>query len=265
MVTVPGTQSHAQPLRIGVLLCDHAMAELGHLIGGDYDNLFEDFLLTAAAACGVAVDVSFFDAVNGVLPAQPDICDAWVVTGSQHDAYADNEWTNDLRAFLRDAIATRARVVGICFGHQLIASALGGSVEPTALWRIGPQRLTLHATPWFPETQVHLHGMHRDIITVLPPGATVIGEGTTAEVPAYLLGDNVFCVQDHPEFPTPYVAALIAARADRIDAATSSAAQDAIRRQPTDGAELGRMIIRFLDDDRTEPSLRSNEPTRSSG
>lgn len=244
------TEPAAHPLRIGVLLCDHVMAELGHLVGGDYDNLFHEFLSTAANDRGVVVDLSFFDAVNGELPDNPDLYDAWVVTGSQHDAHADNAWTNNLRVFIRDVIEAGARVAGICFGHQLIAIALGGSVEPRAQWYIGPQQLTLHATPWFTETQVHLNAMHRDIVTVLPPGATVIGEGTTADVPAYLLGDNVFCVQDHPEFPGPYVAALIAARSDRIDAETSAAAQETIRRQPTDGAEIGRVIIGFLDDDR---------------
>jgi GMP synthase-like glutamine amidotransferase len=230
------------------------MVELSHLVGGDYDNLFHEFLLTAANACGVAVDLSFFDAVNGVLPENLDVCDAWVITGSQHAAYADNAWTNNLRAFVREVVTAEARVAGICFGHQLIATALGGSVEPTDHWHLGPQRLTLQATPWFLETVVHLHAMHRDIITLLPPGATVIGEGTTADVPAYLLGDNVFCVQDHPEFPTPYVSALIDARSDRIDAKTSSAAQDTIRRQPTDGADIGRVIIGFLNDDRIDGS-----------
>lgn len=242
----------AQPLRIGVLLCDHVMAELGHLVGGDYDNLFHEFLSTAANDRGVVVDLSFFDAVNGELPDGVDACDAWVVTGSQHDAYADNAWTNNLRVFIRDVIEADARVAGICFGHQLIATAMGGAVEPREQWHIGPQRLELNATPWFAETDVHLHGMHRDIVTVLPPGATVIGEGATADVPAYLLGDNVFCVQDHPEFPGPYVAALIAARSDRIDADTSAAAQDTIRRQPTDGPEIGRAIIAFLNNDKAE-------------
>lgn len=230
------------------------MAELGHLVGGDYDVLFDEFLQTAADACGVAVDLSFFDAVNGVLPAAPDECDVWVVTGSQHDAYADNAWTNNLRVFIREVVEDEARIAGICFGHQLIATALGGSVEPSDQWHVGPQQLTLRATPWFPETRVHLHAMHRDIITVLPHGATVIGEGATADVPAYLFGEHVFCVQDHPEFPAPYVAALIEARADRIDAETSSAAQDMIRRQPTDGADLGRKIIGFLNDDRFDGS-----------
>lgn len=246
------TESSTQPLRIGVLLCDHVMAELGHLVGGDYDNLFDEFLSTAADACGVAIELSFFDAVNGELPDGVDACDAWVVTGSQHDAYADNSWTNNLRAFVREVIEADDRVAGICFGHQLIATAMGGVVEPREQWHIGPHPLKLHATPWFAETEVHLHAMHRDIVTVLPPGATVIGEGTTADVPAYLLGDNVFCVQDHPEFPAPYVAALIAARSDRIDADTSVSAQGAIDHQPTDGPEIGRAIIAFLYNDKVE-------------
>ena len=249
--------SDTAPLKIGVLLCDHTPPELRHHIGGDYDDLFTAFLTTAADACGVSVALSFFDAVDGSLPEHRDECDAWVVTGSRHDAYADDGWIDDLRLFIRDVIEADGRIAGICFGHQLVAIAMGGSVQPSGHWSIGPQRLALGSTPWFAESEVYLHAMHRDVVTVLPPGATVIGEGTTAQVPAYLLGDNVLCVQDHPEFPAEFVSALIEARTARIGADEASRAQETIRHQPTDGPEIGESIIRFLHDDRTAATVVS--------
>lgn len=232
------------------MLCDHASPELRHHIGGDYDDLFADFLTTAANECGIPIELSFHDAIGGSLPASTDVCDAWVITGSRHDAYGDDDWIDQLRVFVRGVIAAQGRVVGICFGHQLVATAMGGKVEPAGGWSVGPQRLALERTPWFPESEVHLHAMHRDVVTVLPSGATLIGEGTTAAIPAFLLGDNVLCVQDHPEFPAEYVAALLEARTDRIDGETASRAREAIRHQQTDGPEIGASIIRFLRDDR---------------
>ena len=233
-------------------MCDHALPEVEHHVGADYDDLFADFLNTAAYACDIAIELSFYDAVRGSLPTSVNLCDAWVLSGSQHDAYADDIWIENLRAFVREVIGAEGRVAGICFGHQLVATAMGGSVGPSDHWSVGPQRLVLAGTPWFAEAEVHLHAMHRDIVTALPPGATSIGEGTTAALPAFLLGNNVLCVQDHPELPAPFVTALIEAHVDEIDADTIRRARENIRQQPTDGPKLGEMILRFLSDDRID-------------
>lgn len=231
-----------------MLLCDHVDIELQTVAGGDYDAVFLDFLTTAASSVGVSIEVVTFDAVNGVLPSSPDECGAWVISGSRHAAYTDDPWVVGLRGFVRSVIEGGGRVAGICFGHQIVATALGGVVEPSSDWKVGPQRLSLDATPWFDATTLHLHAMHRDAVTSLPAGAQIIGAGTTAEVPAYVVGDNVLCVQDHPEFSAEYCAGLINARSDRIDAETAEAALATITRQPTDGRMFAEAIVRFLSD-----------------
>lgn len=233
-----------------MLLCDHVRPDLAVHVGGDYDHLFTDFLTNASVAADVPIRLSFFDAVNGELPAATDECDAWVITGSRHDAYTDDEWIVNLREFVRGVNEHNGRIAGICFGHQLVATAFGGTVERTDNWSVGPQYLSLDATAWFESQTVYLHGMHRDVVTALPDGAKVAGQGETADVPAFQMGDNIFCVQDHPEFPTQYVKALIEARSDRIDAETATAALAAISERPTQGAAIGEAIIRFLADQR---------------
>ena len=237
-------------VNIGVLLCDHVDPDLKHHVGGDYDVLYTEFLTAAARRCGVTIDVVIYDAVNGVLPMHVDECDAWVVSGSRHDAYGDASWVVDLRRFVGRLIAAVERLVGICFGHQLVAAAAGGAVAPTDRWMLGPQHLTLPSTAWFDEFDGYLHAMHRDVVSVLPEQATVLGAGDTADVAAYMVGDHVFCVQDHPEFPGPYVAGLIEVRSDRIDADVAAAALDAIERQSTDGGQIGDAVVRFLIDAR---------------
>ncbi len=241
-----------QKLRIGLLLCDHVDEQLRNHTGGDYGELFGAFLARAADAHGgVELDVVPYDAVGGQLPERPDECDSWLVTGSRHDAFASDKWILELQAFLRTVVAHRQQLAGICFGHQLIAMALGGTVERTDRWAVGPQHLALDATPWSDAASVFVHAMHRDVVTALPAGAAVIGSGTTSAIPAYRIGDNVLCVQDHPEFPTAYVEALIEGRIDRIGAAVATAALAALATQATQGDVLGSAILAFLADDRS--------------
>ena len=234
------------PLTVGVLLCDHVSPELQAAAGGDYDDVFHRFLTRAAASIEVPIEVVAFDAINGELPATPHDCDAWVITGSRHTAYADDPWIVQLRQFVRDVVDRDGRVAGICFGHQLVATALGGTVEPATKWKVGPQRMALAATRWFDAATLHLHAMHRDVVTSLPPGAEIIGDGETADVPAYAVGDSVLCIQDHPEFTAEYCAGLLRARSDRIDSETSSDGLQTIATQRTDGDAMGEAILRFL-------------------
>ena len=55
--------------------------------------------------------------------------DGWLITGSRHGAYEDHPWIPPLEEFIRDAYAAQVPLVGICFGHQIIAQAMGGKVE----------------------------------------------------------------------------------------------------------------------------------------
>lgn len=232
--------------RIGVLLCDHVPADLQVLSGGDYDLVYRHMLRAAEPQ----LDVVTYAAVDGDLPASPNECDGWIITGSHDDALSDESWVVALREWVGSAVVGGARIVGICFGHQLVAVALHGTVGRAEKWRVGPQDTTVESTPWFDGGDVRLNAMHRDVVTELPPGGRAIATGTTSEFPAYLVGDNVICVQDHPEFDAPYTSALIDARTDRIDPATVESARHRLTVEPTDGSTVGRWLVDFLLDRR---------------
>lgn len=231
---------------VGILVCDHVAPELRGAAGGDYGDLYAAFL----RAVEPSLEVRTYDAVGSEQPASPTECDAWVITGSRHDAFADDAWLVALRALVVRLRTARARTVGICFGHQVLAQSLGGEVVRAEAWKAGPQALDVDTTPWFRGGAVHLNAMHRDVVATLPVDGVVIGSGTTAAVPAFLVGDSMLGIQDHPEFEEAYTAALIDARRERMGAETADRALEAVAATPTDGPEVARWIVDFLLDRR---------------
>lgn len=237
-------------MRIGLLLCEHVDSTLIEVAGGDYDILYRDFLQRADPN----LEVIPYDVINGEFPADPSECDAWVITGSRYDAFADTPWIAELREFVRRIDEQEARLAGICFGHQVIAEALGGKVERAGQWKVGPQVLKMTPQPWFEGGELSISGMHQDVVTGLPPGAEVIAEGTTSAIPSFRVGEHILGIQDHPEYERPFMEALV----DHRDSAVllADVAEDARRRlreMPTDGATVGRWVVNFLRDQRIEP------------
>jgi GMP synthase (glutamine-hydrolysing) len=243
----PSSSAPTGPL-IGILACDHVEGDelLGASGGADYDAMYARMLRLADPS----ITTRTYDAVGGELPEGPDECDGWIITGARHDSYSDEAWVVALRTFVADLYGAQARTVGVCFGHQLVAHALGGEAGPAGEWKAGPLPLEVDPTPWFAGGRVHLHAMHRDVARVLPPDAVTIGRGTTAEHPIYLVGDSILCIQDHPEFDTVYVSALIDVRRPRFGDDFADAALETVATTGTDGDVVGGWIVDFLLDRR---------------
>ena len=111
-------------MRIGLLECDH-VAERYLPIAGDYGDMFGRWWRDADPDA----EVVRYDAHRGVLPERPDECDAWLCTGSSASVYDDEPWIDGLADFVRAVHVARVPLVGVCFGHQLLAHALGGRTE----------------------------------------------------------------------------------------------------------------------------------------
>ncbi len=235
----------AEPL-IGILVCAHLPGELQPLTGGDYDTVYRDLLQSGDPRLRTRA----YDAINGELPASAHECDAWILTGSPHNAFEDTPWILALRDFVVRAVADGTRIAGVCFGHQLVATALGGTVERADRFAVGPHTMYVDATDWFPGGEVTINAMHRDVVTRLPEGGRTIAAGTTAEVPAFLVGDSVFCVQDHPEFGRALTTALIESRRDLIGDEAASAGTERLNEIATNGELVARWLVDFLLDRR---------------
>jgi GMP synthase-like glutamine amidotransferase len=231
-------------MRVGLLECDH-VADKFRSIAGDYVDMFGALLDTARAD----VDLVPYDAIAGELPSSPEDCDAYLCTGSRHSVYDDLEWIEPTADFVRKTHAAAVPFVGICFGHQLLAHALGGEVaKASSGWGAGIHAVTItHQAPWMvPSLEVcRLHFMHQDQVQSPPPGAAVLASAEHCPVAMFAVGDRALGIQAHPEFPAAYTDALLADRVARIGEAEVAAARAALG-QPTDEATVAEWITAVL-------------------
>jgi GMP synthase-like glutamine amidotransferase len=228
---------------IALLECDHVNADLRH-VAGDYGDMFEVLLRTHAPE----LDLHHVDVVGGEPLPSLDVHDGLVITGSRDSVYDDLPWIDRLSVLIRAAHAAAVPVVGICFGHQLIAQALGGRVARAEVgWGVGVHEATVtQRRPWMvPEADTfRLLMSHQDQVLELPAGAEVLATSPHAPIAAYELGTLVG-FQGHPEFVADYLDALLPTRIERVGAQRVEAALASLR-TPTDHATIARWMAEHL-------------------
>ena len=188
-------------MKIGLLLAGHTPEEL-RATRGDFDDMFEALL------AGQGFDFASYDVENMAFPDDIRDCNGWLVTGSKHGAYEDHPFIPPLEAFIRAAYDAEIPMVGICFGHQIVAQALGGRVEKFAEgWAIG-RREYLFADG----RRLALNAWHQDQVTERPEGSRTAANNAFCENAFLVYGTRAFTMQPHPEFENDLLVDYISAR-----------------------------------------------------
>lgn len=185
---------------IGILQTGHAPEPL-RARHGDYDQMFDRLL------AGRGLSFASWDVEHMQFPPDVHAADGWLITGSRHGAYDDLPFIAPLETFIREARDAGVPMVGICFGHQIMAQALGARVEKfDGGWAVGPQDYD------FGDTRLTLNAWHQDQIVTPPESAELIASSDFCRYAAFSYGDWGLSVQPHPEFNDAFLQGLIETR-----------------------------------------------------
>jgi GMP synthase-like glutamine amidotransferase len=207
---------------------------------GEYDGMFARLL-------GPEFETMGYDVQRGEYPPAVEDHDAYLITGSPAGVYDPLPWIRPLEDFLR-AAKGKAKLVGICFGHQVMAEAFGGHVEKSERgWGVGLQHYGIWRRPaWMADapSAIAVPVSHQDQIVALPPNADVLAGSDFSPFGMLAYADQpAISMQFHPEFEPDFARALIEARRDILhdpDAAIASLAA------PDDRPLVADWIRRFL-------------------
>jgi GMP synthase-like glutamine amidotransferase len=225
-------------VKVGLLECDDVVGRFPEIRGG-YREMF--------AALLPGFSFTYHEAHRGQIPASPRECDAWICTGSKYSVYDGTPWIADLAAFIR-SLGER-KFVGICFGHQMLAHAMGGKVAKAQQgWGVGVLDVeVLRKEPWMdpPLQHLRIQHMHQDQVQRLPENSLLLGRSAHCEVGMFRVGETMLGIEGHPEFTVEYGAALIRARRTQIGEQGAQRALESLKGK-TDSSAVGRWIERFL-------------------
>lgn len=189
---------------IGILQCGHFPTA-----DGFPDRTYTDLYSSLLADQGFRFRT--WSVVDMAFPAAVTEADGWLITGSRHGAYEDHPFIPPLEDFIRASDAAKVPMVGICFGHQIMAQAMGGRVEKYAGgWSVG---LTEYD---FEGDVVPLMAWHQDQLVSKPEVARVLASTDFCAYAALAYGDHAMSMQPHPEFDSDAVRLLLETRATGV-------------------------------------------------
>jgi GMP synthase-like glutamine amidotransferase len=231
-------------MKLGILKTDAVRPEWVDEFG-EYPDMFIRLLGEEDPGLAFAV----YDVEHGEYPDDIDEVDAYLITGSKSSVYDEEEWIYALMEFVRELHERRKKLVGICFGHQLVAHALGGRTARSPKgWGVGLHSYTFTELPVWHDggsEALDLLATHQDQVEALAPGTKVLAGSEFCEYAVTQLGDHILTFQGHPEFVPEYSREIMRVRRELIgeDAYQQGMASLAGEHQ---GRRVARWILDFL-------------------
>lgn len=227
-------------MKAGLLICDHVDARYQARFG-DYPAMFKAFLPD--------LDWVFYDVFNGEFPTDIGLCEVYMTTGSRYSAYDDEAWIADLKHFVQKIAIAKKYFIGFCFGHQILAEALGGKVEKAPIgWCVGMHTFKVEQQKeWmlpFKE-KLNLLMMCQDQVQELPPNAEILASSTDCPVGLFQIDKHLLGIQAHPEFSKEYDQLLTRNRVAKIGSEKVEKAMQSLQ-QPLDAAIFRDWVLAFI-------------------
>lgn len=231
-------------MKIGILEAENLQSDILKKYGR-YSDMIRDLLRSVEPR----LDCQTYAVVNGEYPEDSNECDAWLITGSKAGAYDDTPWIRQLELYIQSLAEQRKKLIGICFGHQVIAQALGGRVEKSDKgWGVGVMASdVMLSKPWMQPArqQFSLLVSHQDQVTELPPGAERLAGNEFCVNSSYQLNDHILTFQGHPEFIMEYARQSMDGRRELIGEERYQRARASLA-NTTDHTMIANWILSFI-------------------
>lgn len=180
---------------------------------------YSDMFIKLLSSIDSEVTYSVYNILEYQFPKTVDECDCWLITGSKHSVLDDRIWVHELADFIRRCYNQHIKMIGICFGHQLIAKALGGKVE-VGEWGIGADCYELTANLPYIQSDISAVNMatyHQDHVVQPPPNFEVLGKSNFCKNAILYSPDRALTTQAHPEMTLEYISLLCKRDNKKID------------------------------------------------
>lgn len=188
--------------------------------------------------------------LEGKFPDSINDADGWLITGSKFGAYENLPWIAPLENFLRKAYSSSIPIVGICFGHQILAQALGGKVEQfSGGWSVGRTEYRFDGF----DKPVAIMAWHQDQVIEAPSDATTICSTDFCKHAALRYGNKALTIQPHPEFSHAYFDDLLQARKSVLPEEIVATAASPANNEAIDDHSMADMIASFFVENRDRP------------
>lgn len=235
-------------MKLGVLLCDDVRPELQPK-HGNYPAMFSNLF----AQVDPTISLQFYRVIDGQYPQSLSECDGYMTSGSRYSVYDQSRWINILQTFVHQLYFQHIPLVGICFGHQMIAQALAGEVSRSDKgWGIGAATTTIdiplnQQPPWLtePPANISLLVSHQDQVIRPPENTTKLAGSLFCPISMMQVGEHFLGIQGHPEFTPAYLYDLLKLRKSIYPESTYQSALASLE-QPTNHLEVTQWIIQFF-------------------
>ena len=231
-------------MKLGILKTDAVRPEWVSQFG-EYPDMFVALLSRADPS----LEFMVYDVKCGKYPADIDEVDAYLITGSKSSVYDDQPWIAALMDFVRQLHQRRKKLVGICFGHQLVAQALGGSTQKSPKgWGVGLHTHHFRCVPaWHDQGDLDLDILvsHQDQVVSVADDTKVLAGSDFCENAVCQLGDHMLTFQGHPEFVPGYAQEIMEVRKELIGEKAYTVGMASLVGEHQ-GQRVARWIINFL-------------------
>ncbi|MBL1420816.1 MAG: type 1 glutamine amidotransferase [Alphaproteobacteria bacterium] len=248
-------------MKIGLLMAGESAGDLA-IKYGLHEKQFIDLFEPLHAANSPKIEWKIYYVLNDIFPVSADECDAYLVTGSKHGVYDNLPWMIKLSEFIRQIVSAKKRLTGVCFGHQIIAHALGGKVVKVEQgFGIGMHEYNMVIPPEIAHLAQHddfalkttfkVNVMHGDQVVELPPTAEIIAASDFCQFAGLYYPEGVLTYQGHPEFDNQFIRDLITDKWNRgqdwvetniKDQAIDSSADN----QPSTRLPIAQFMLNFM-------------------